>query len=160
MWIELLFQYYDGEYLIWSLVCKSWHKFLLNKAETKKINKKTVIALCSYNINIYKWARANGCPLSASICSQAANNGSLEVLQAARAEGCEWNCCVCMLAAASGHLEILQWARANGCPWDGYTRTAAAENGHLEVLQWAHDNGCPWKNAFAYEGSLVLQYHY
>jgi hypothetical protein len=28
MRIELLFRFYDREYLIWSLVCKEWHNFL------------------------------------------------------------------------------------------------------------------------------------
>jgi hypothetical protein len=51
---------------------------------------------------------------------------------------------LCSEAAANGHLHVLQWARADGYPWDHATCTSAARGGHLAVLQWLHANGCPW----------------
>jgi hypothetical protein len=46
---------------------------------------------------------------------------------------------LCSNAAENGHLEVLQWAHANGCPWDEdtiETCECAAKGGHLEVLKW------------------------
>nr|WIL04759.1 ankyrin repeat-containing protein [Cedratvirus duvanny] len=98
-----------------------------------------------------------------NVCTIAAKNGQLKVLQWARANGYSWNEDTCVYAAKEGHLEILQWLRANGCPWDEYTCAYTAENGHLKVLQWARANGCPWDEntcAYAvYNGQLeVLQW--
>ena len=42
----------------------------------------------------------------------------LEVLKWARANGCTWDEWTCSYAAESGRLAVLQWAHANGCPWD------------------------------------------
>ncbi|CAM9602189.1 unnamed protein product [Phaeothamnion confervicola] len=90
------------------------------------------------------WARRNGRPWGANVCSGAAGGGHLGVLQYARANGCPWDGDCTNRAAGGAHLEVLKWARANGCPWGAYTAAAAAENGHLEVLQWVRANGCPW----------------
>lgn len=55
-----------------------------------------------------------------------------------------WDEEICSLAAAEGHLSVLQSARQNGCSWDEETCCAAAEDGDLRVLQWVRQNGCPW----------------
>ena len=78
------------------------------------------------------------------ICSTIALRGDLEILKWARANGYPWNEWTCSYAAEGGYLEILKWARGNGCPWDESTCSNAAQGGHLEVLKWARDNGCPW----------------
>jgi hypothetical protein len=49
---------------------------------------------------------------------------------------------LCSWAAENGHLAVLQWARANGCEWTNDACDSAAESGHLAVLQWARANGC------------------
>ena len=64
---------------------------------------------------------------------------------------------ICSYAALDGHLAVLQWARARGYPWGklespiggggspiGGTCAWAARNGHLAVLQWARAQGCRW----------------
>ena len=94
-------------------------------------------------LEVLQWARANGCPWSAT-CSKAAAGGHLEVLQWAHANGCPWNELTCSEAAKGGHLAVLKWARANGCPWDELTCSEAAARGHLAVLKWARANHCPW----------------
>nr|WIL04766.1 ankyrin repeat-containing protein [Cedratvirus duvanny] len=109
------------------------------------INKSVcTIAAENGHLEVLQWARANGFPWDLSICTIAAKNGHLEVLQWARANGCPWNEGTCTYAAGNGHLEVLQWARANGCPWNSNTCSHAALNGHLEILQWARANGCRW----------------
>ena len=47
----------------------------------------------------------------------AAKHGQLEILKWARANGCPWgNEKTCAFAAKGGHLAVLKWARENGCP--------------------------------------------
>jgi hypothetical protein len=95
-----------------------------------------------------------------NICSAAAHNGHLEVLQWARQQGCPWGTATCWLAAEAGHLAVLQWARQHGCPWDEETCAWAAEGGHLELLRWARQQGCPWdKSACAWAASCWPDVH-
>jgi hypothetical protein len=51
-WIELLYFFYDGEYMIWALVCKSWHKFLKRVSPTTSFEK-------IINIKLFDWARCD-----------------------------------------------------------------------------------------------------
>jgi hypothetical protein len=95
-------------------------------------------------LEVLRWARANGCSWDEETCAMAALGGQLEALQWARANDCPWNAVTCAAAALGGHLEVLQWAHANDCPWDMITCKFAAQGGHLEVLQWLRANGCPW----------------
>src|ERR1700692_3917625 len=44
-----------------------------------------------------------------------------EILKWARANGCPWDANICSYAAENGHFEILKWARENECPWDTWT---------------------------------------
>ena len=78
------------------------------------------------------------------VCSWAAQEGYLALLQWARANGCPWKEDTCERAAEGGHLELLKWARANRCPWNTRTCAFAARGGHLDILQWARADGCPW----------------
>ncbi len=48
---------------------------------------------------------------------------------------------LCTIAAANGQLEILQWARANRYTWDEKTFSGAVY--HPDVFAWAWANGCP-----------------
>ena len=77
------------------------------------------------------------------LCQYSANGGHLEVFQWARANGCPWDEMTCAYAAEGGHLEVLQWARAHGCPWYKEMCAWAAKNGQFDLLQWARANGCP-----------------
>ena len=112
---------------------------------------KSLVCKCAATygqLDVLKWARANGCPLDADTCSRAAAEGEhLEVLKWLHANGAPWNEITCAWAAKYGHLEVLQWAHTNGVPWNNLTCAWAAEGGHLEVLQWARTKGCPWTDA-------------
>jgi hypothetical protein len=54
------------------------------------------------------------------------------MLKWARENHCPWNDWTCTNAAQNGHLEVLKWARENGCPWDDDTRELAANLGYVE----------------------------
>jgi hypothetical protein len=95
----------------------------------------------------FMWACSNGLPLDDKrTCAVVARRGNLEMLKYARANGCPWDEGTCAAAARGGHLDVLMWARANGCPWDHrvlpffFTLTATDES-HREVLEWASENG-------------------
>jgi hypothetical protein len=55
VWINLLFPFYDREYLMWSLVCKSWHKLLKSKVKPmtriSAITTTELLELSNININ-------------------------------------------------------------------------------------------------------------
>ena len=51
-----------------------------------------------------------------TFCLAAAIRGNLNMLKWARANGAPWDVGTCHSAAFRGHLELLQWARSNGCP--------------------------------------------
>ncbi|CAB9518412.1 ankyrin repeat protein [Seminavis robusta] len=89
----------------------------------------------------------NECPWDERTCSAAAEEGNLELLKWARAQGCPWNDTTCKSAAGHGRLELLKWARENGCPWDEDTCLEAAVNCQWEILKWARAQGCPWDRA-------------
>jgi len=69
------------------------------------------------------------------MCELAAIGGHLDVLKYVREHGCPLTARTCELAAAGGHLEVLRWARQLDCPWDPLTcRRAARENQDMLAL--------------------------
>lgn len=63
--------------------------------------------------------------------------GNLEVLQWLRAEGCPWTEMLNTDAATYGHLEVLKWCTANGCPWDArICAFEAVSCQQLHVIRW------------------------
>ena len=107
-------------------------------------NRTCSLAAARGHLDVLQWARANRCEWDEFTCNNAAKGGYLDVLRWARANGCAWDERTCSWAAYAGHLDVVRWARANGCPWDKETCANAAEGGHLDVLQWARANRCPW----------------
>lgn len=87
----------------------------------------------AWALDVLKYARENLFPWDVNICSRAAENGHLEILQWAHENGCRWN----------GSMK----ARANGCLWDEQTCSFAAYGGQLEIRKWARENGCPWNDS-------------
>jgi hypothetical protein len=55
------------------------------------------------------------------------------VLKWARENDCPWDESTCSQAAEEGHIELLRWARMNGAPWDEDTRRIAAAKGYVEA---------------------------
>jgi uncharacterized protein YabN with tetrapyrrole methylase and pyrophosphatase domain len=56
----------------------------------------------------------------------------------------------CSNAAENGHLNILKYLHENGCPWNKWTYIKATRHGHLNVLKYLHENGCPWDENICY----------
>ncbi len=176
--------------LVAKFVCRQWHEIVSTSARRSENNASTyeckeMKRLMSHNLyhraasenclQLFKWAKDNGCPGDMRIyigiaaheghlelvqyinekghgmgtwtCAYAARAGQLEVLKWLKARGCPWDKWTCANAAYSGHLETLEWARSLGCPWDATTCAEAAAGGYLDVLIWAHACGCPWDEA-------------
>ncbi len=49
---------------------------------------------------------------------------------------------LCTWAAFNGHLHVLQWLRDDGATWDSHV-ICAEECGYDYVVEWAKENGCP-----------------
>jgi hypothetical protein len=135
-------------------VCRLWCTLLRDestrlprmlKKNTKlgDISRITWAARYGY-LDIFKWAREQGCLWTQETCCAAAAGGHLSVLRWAREHGYPWEADTCVFAACGGHLSVLRWAREQGYTWDEKTCWAAALGGHLDILRWATEHGCPW----------------
>ena len=98
------------------------------------------------HLEVLQYAHGNGCAWDAWTCSNAALHGHLNVLKFAHEQGCPWTEHTCSNAALNGHLHILEYARVNGCPWNEFTCSNAALNGHMVILVYAHTRTCPWNS--------------
>jgi hypothetical protein len=107
------------------------------------------------HLNVVMWLHEQDYPWEADTCSYAAGEGHLHILQWLRANDCPWDAETCASAAENGHLHVLQWARANGCDWDEMTCTRAAAFGHLHILQWARANDCPWDESVCFNAAEI-----
>lgn len=114
-----------------------------NKLLLKNVSK------CGY-IDILKWAKSNVSSFrwNKYICSYAAYNGHLNVIEWAHNNGCPWDEKTCTYAAISGHLNIIVWIRSQipPCPWNEYASISAAKYGQLEVLKYLHHHECEWSH--------------
>ena len=92
-----------------------------------------------------KWLiTQNGVHLCWRLFAKACESGYMEIIRWLRREGCPLSVGACYCAAGNGHLEILKWLRSEGCPWNAGYCAGAAEGGHLEILKWLRSEGCPW----------------
>lgn len=100
------------------------------------------------SVELLRWARGQGCSLSFSACTMAAQTGNLDALKATREEGFPWDESTCIAAARNGDLAMLSWVIHQDCPVTELTCRAVAGNGHLQVLKWMHACGCPLNNTW------------
>jgi len=92
--------------------------------------------------DLLRWGLENLVSFSwdAYTCSNAAKNGNLELLKWARAQGCPWNGTTLLHACAEGHLEVVQWALDNHCDCDFATALhVMAKHGHFHVLDYFYE---------------------
>ena len=71
--------------------------------------------------------------LQYSLMKRITMSGNLNLLKWAQANGCNWNTWTCSVAALKGHLNVLNWARTNDCDWISWTCTYASWKGHLDI---------------------------
>jgi|GEM_PF-2388217 len=96
--------------------------------------------------SVIDWLVENGCNKNLTdtlVCAAAARGGNLDILKWARAQGYVWDSRTCLEAARAGSIPVLEWARSEGCPWNARIALIAAAKGHLETLIWTITNQCP-----------------
>jgi len=101
-------------------------------------------AALSGNISLLRYVMEKGGKLNSDTLSSAAWSGSEVMVRWLHDEHhLPWSSEMCTSAAENGHLSLLQYLRSQGCEWDAETGDRAAMNGHLSVLRWATEHGCP-----------------
>ncbi len=103
--------------------------------------------ICSHaakngHINILQWIEDNICKVGAVIYAYA--NDNLEVLQWAFDNGYKFDGGFCQNAVICGYIDALKWAKSNGYILNSYLCGVAIIHGQLTSLQWLLTNGCVW----------------
>jgi len=121
----------------------------------------TYFAAQSGNLSLLQYVVKKGAKIdNDDILVSAARSGSKEMIQWLHDEcGLKWYAGVCSMAAKNGHLSLLQYLRSQGCEWGNNTTQQAAEKGHLSVLQWAIENGCPFDLEYDMLGEIIEAGH-
>eukprot|EP00953_Heterococcus_sp_UTEX-ZZ885_P009893 5794-Heterococcus_DN1.PRE.1 len=92
-----------------------------------------------------KWLHEHFCPWNDwSICGDAAEVGSIEMLVYLKQQGCEYSDDTMHGAARRGQLAVCQYLVAEQCPSDIQATDAALRGGHFKIVRLLHQNGCPW----------------
>lgn len=99
-------------------------------------------AIANGYIEIYQWARKNGCHCGRRAHVIAAKNGQTDALKWMLAHGYTFNKNICAHVAYNNHLETLQWLYLQGYPLSTWTFACAARKGHLHIVEWLHQHGC------------------
>ena len=118
------------------------------------------------NLKMVKYCVANECPIGAFACTNAAENGHLEVLKYLREEAeAAWDLRTATWAAENGHLHILEYLfERKYDKFNMHTCWFAANNGHLDCLKYLHETAkAPWnywavRGAHYYKHSDCVQY--
>jgi histidyl-tRNA synthetase len=95
-------------------------------------------------LSVLEWCHENGYPWNSMTCARAAENGHLNCLEYAHKNNCPVDLWVSFNAAGGGHLSCLKYLHNHGCDWNEYTCQNAAKYGHFDCLRYAHENGCKW----------------
>jgi hypothetical protein len=94
--------------------------------------------------HIIEYLHAEGCRFNNSVYLAAARNGHIHVLQRLRELACAWDCAqLCSRAAVEGLLQVLQWAQQQGAVFTANTMAEAAMCGHTAVCAYLHAQQCP-----------------
>ena len=68
-----------------------------------------------------KYCVENGCPMDASACANAAEEGHLDVLKYLHEHDCPWDSKTCEYAHMRNHIDCLNYAIERKCPgWERY----------------------------------------
>lgn len=97
----------------------------------------------SGNVVLLMWLYVQGCKPSSSTMCKAATAGELPVLKHLHTcYDCDLTPKLCSIAAYEGYLEMLQWLCEQGCPW--YSKKVAANaayNNDVQMLQYMRQRG-------------------
>ena len=140
-------------------VCREWTRYKAYP-DIYKASPAAAAAAVGGHLEVLKWARNNGYPLSLDCILVAARKGHLNIIKFASSNGCPL-LPLCKEAARHGHLEILKWALSNNCKNFQSCKIIieeAARSRHLKVLKWAKNNGCQWNEHRI--GKLILYLHH
>ncbi|SOB74030.1 ankyrin repeat [Cedratvirus lausannensis] len=94
--------------------------------------------------------------IPSNVCTIAAKENNMQVLQWAKQRGYELDSFIYFYAAKYGNLEMAKWLGKNGCPWNESVCTGAAQIGNLEILQWARSVGWFYRLAIKFYIRLRL----
>ena len=123
------------------------------------------MAACRGNLEMVKYCVANECPVDEGACTNAAENGHLEILKYLREEvKAPWNSWTADWAAERGHLHILKYLFESNYNQFEYACEDAAKNGHLDCLRYLHETAkAPWDYRavrYAHENNQTDCVHY
>jgi hypothetical protein len=97
----------------------------------------TIAAARGNHIEIIMWARANLCDwVTPTFYSP------VDSIESSRADSCYYDIDVCSEAARNGNLSILEYAYEQGCPMNWITFANAAGKAHIHVLKWCFEKKC------------------
>lgn len=121
----------------------------------------THAAVESENIDMLKWAHAQGCKLYPESLFLAVSHGRLDMVQWLCENGCGWgrrHGHTLFVATQHGHVAVLEWLVANGCPVDPKVCDEAAYYGKLGVLKWAVANNVFSPTIDAIKGAIENEF--
>jgi hypothetical protein len=99
------------------------------------------------HLSVLQWLHEHGCAWdTATICSDAAEGGSVEMLRYLSTCGLVFDADTMSSAALNGGLQAVQYLHEVGCPWDEDACQNAVFGGHTETLRFLHEHGCPWRS--------------
>jgi hypothetical protein len=117
------------------------------------------------HLNAVEWLFDHGAAYDAeTICGDAAESGSVQLVQFVNEKGGKLNKSTFRDAAWRGHLAICQHLHSEQCPWDVEAVAWAGCEGHTEVVKWLVEHGCPYnadavfRDAVEKKHLAVLQY--
>ncbi|PNH10874.1 Ankyrin repeat domain-containing protein [Tetrabaena socialis] len=87
-------------------------------------------------LDVCRWLRQQGVPLTHEMLDAAAGAGHVAVCEWLLAEGCLFSAYVMQRAAGGGHWAVCESLLAKGCPMKELAVTAAARAGHVGLMDW------------------------
>jgi len=153
LWKDIVKSLDKNEVVMLRFVCKYLYELASEMFRTRwKLPRGREIAAYSARqgyLRLLIWLKANGCPMSMSLCEAAACS-SLEVVKWATDHGCPWTPMSWAAAAEAGRLDILKWAKSQDKPMPDFKIICerAALGGRVEILEWIRERTFSSQNLY------------